>query len=117
MPSILARLALVVMLTLLAWTPGVTAEEDAPFPPKPADEAKPEAPKSDPATTPDPAAAEPAAPGPVTHKPWSDELRVFCAERKIAIKEHGDLQVKLLLLGGAQAKAPGKWHAYIRDLK
>lgn len=105
MPTLLARLPLLILLTFLAWTPGVTAEEDAPFPPKPADEVKPEVPKEEPAT-PDPAAAEPAARGPVTHKPWSDELRAFCAERKLAIKEHGDLQVKLLLIGGAQAKAP-----------
>lgn len=98
------RAICVSLFVVLGWVPCAGAEEDAPFPPKPADEAKPEAPKEEPAT-PDPAAAEPAARGPVTHKPWSDELRAFCAERKIAIKEHGDLQVKLLLLGGAQAKA------------
>ena len=94
----------VILLGMLAGSPGFTAEEDAPFPPK-----------GDPPTgendakheTPVPApAAEPVVRGPVTHKPWSDELRAFCAKRKIEIKEHGDLQVKRLLIGGAQTKAP-----------
>lgn len=88
----------VVLVFILGMQPCWTAEEDAPFPPK-EPEAKPEQPAQM------PAAEEPAKRGPVTHKPWSDELRAFCAERKIDIKEHGDLQVKLLLVGGAQAKA------------
>ncbi len=79
----------VILLGLLAGSPGFTAEEDAPFPPKgdpPTGEndAKPETPVPAPA-------AEPVVRGPVTHKPWSDELRAFCAKRKIEIKEHGDL--------------------------
>jgi hypothetical protein len=82
----------------LVGAPLIGAEEDAPFPPKDSPEAKPEA---APAPTPTP---EAAPRGPITHKPWSDALRAFCAARKLDIKEHGDLQVKLLLIGGAQAK-------------
>ena len=85
----------VFLLTALGCAPCIGAEEDAPFPPK-----DPAAEKADP-----PAAEAPAVRGPVTHKPWSDELRAFCAERKLEIKEQGDLQIKLLLIGGAQAKA------------
>jgi hypothetical protein len=71
------------------------ADGDAPETPKP-EAPKPEEPKPE----------ENAAPrGPVSHKPWSDALRAFCAARKLELKEHGDLQVKLLLVGGAQAKA------------
>ncbi|HEX3132798.1 MAG TPA: hypothetical protein VHX44_04355 [Planctomycetota bacterium] len=90
------------LATFMLWAPcvcGVAVEEDAPFPPKDTNEAKPEPP------APEQPAATPVARPPVTHKPWSDELRAFCAEHKIEIKEHGDLQVKLLLIGGAQAKA------------
>src|SRR5262245_45405120 len=92
----------VVLSLVVASSPCWAAEEDAPFPPKDP-EAKPEQPAPE---TPSPQpVAEPAKRGPVTHKPWSDELRAFCTERKIDIKEQGDLQVKLLLIGGAQAKA------------
>ena len=88
--------AVCLLLSVLS-LPVLHGEDDAPVPPKdPA--AKPEQPM------PEPAAPAPAARAPITHKPWSDELRAFCAERKLEIKEHGDLQVKLLLIGGATAK-------------
>jgi hypothetical protein len=82
---------LVVFLTILACPPCQGAEEDAPFPPKEEPEKKAEVPA--------PAAV---AHGPVLHKPWSDELRAFCASHKLEIKEQGDLQVKLLVIGGGQ---------------
>lgn len=92
------------MLSLaLSALPCPAAEEGAPFPPKDP-EAKPEQPAPE-APKPEQPAADEVPRGPATHKPWSDELRAFCNERKIDIKEHGDLQVKLLLVGGAQAKA------------
>ncbi len=96
-PLTAAGLLLAAFLLGISCLPGSGAEEDAPFPPKDANDAKPEQPK--------PEQPAPAARTPITHKPWSDELRAFCAEHKLEIKEQGDLQVKLLLIGGAQAKA------------
>lgn len=94
MLTFLSRSALIWLLIAMACMPLQSAEEDQPFPPKdpPKEETKP---------------GDPAAPvvGPrqISHLAWSSELRAFCAERKFEIKEQGDAQVKLLLIGGAQA--------------
>src|SRR5580658_1597923 len=53
-----------------------------------------------------PAVAE-AFPRAVGHKPYTDALRAFCDERKIAIAEQGGPLVKLLLIGGAQVPNAG----------
>jgi hypothetical protein len=87
MPAIPRLLLALLVTTLLP----LGAEEEQPFPPK--DDAKPA----------EPATQDAAGPHLVTHKPWSDELHAFCAARKLEIKEQGDLQIKLLLVGGAQA--------------
>ncbi len=76
--------SMLAFLVIIA-SPCLRAADEQPAPEKPAD----------------PAAAA-GAPHAVTHKPWSDELRAFCAEHKLDIKEQGDLQIKLLLIGGAQ---------------
>ena len=101
MPTRSAVLRLLLAAVVLAWTPGHAADEEAP---PTGDEPKPEQPAPE-APKPEQPAADAVPRGPSVHKPWSDELRAFCGERKIAIAEQGDLQVKLLLVGGAQAKA------------
>jgi hypothetical protein len=91
------------ILPLLFAIASYGAEGDAPETPKP-DAPKPETPAPE-APKPEEKTEAPAPRGPISHKPWSDALRAFCAARKLELKEHGDLQVKLLLVGGAQAKA------------
>lgn len=98
MLTLLNRTCHAFLLFVLACAVGWSAEEDAPFPPKDPVAEKPAEEKADGKD-----AAAPVVRGPVTHKPWSDELRAFCAAHKLEIKEQGDLQVKLLLIGGAQA--------------
>jgi hypothetical protein len=65
-------------------------------------------PPAAPAPAPADAAAAPTFPRHVSHKPYTDALRAFCDDHKIAITDVGGPQVKLLNVGGAQVANPAE---------